>query len=498
VWVLLLLSVVNTGAFSLLGPLEPWMSTNVYAAWGQLGGPMELNKSYRWNVPFVTYGFTPEFKTYYGTQGVAAVEAAAAVLNAIPPATDLAQTNDYPLFTGFWNPAAANQYLIDVKSEFVTMFLNCLGVGPPVRSVFVVNGTFAATNPVPGTNYPLVMRNFDPLTGEPTDVVNGVQFSFDFIAVNGWLEAVEFSVDPLAIYNTAAGREGNNPGSVLTGLTHDDVAALRFLLAQEARRVEPLLPDVVPWPLLGSNGLPLMHTNFTVVAERPGVNKIELVRHDPGTGLLGRIYDDVYFADGTAHTQTVARLVSSPDILITTRDFGVETLTGPGGYRTYFAKYEDGPMIIAWTNCAALNGDPGGAGPGIMVPGTTLTLPQYGRYRSLNGAEAFNPPDYFFSYNFGVFDLSTNAPYEFGLLDKPPPISLYFAAQPSGENTLTTWSLLVRANAMYRVEASSNLVDWFPVSTNHNASGILRLQREPAESQLFYRASELPSDLSFP
>lgn len=47
---------------------------------------MEIDQGYRWNVPLVTYGFTPEFVEFFGTNGVAAVESAAAIApQEIPP-----------------------------------------------------------------------------------------------------------------------------------------------------------------------------------------------------------------------------------------------------------------------------------------------------------------------------------------------------------------------------------------------------------------------------
>jgi hypothetical protein len=56
----------QTAAFSLLGPYEAWMQTSncfrlpvtlPYNQPGDIGGPMCISNGYRWNVPFVTYGF---------------------------------------------------------------------------------------------------------------------------------------------------------------------------------------------------------------------------------------------------------------------------------------------------------------------------------------------------------------------------------------------------------------------------------------------------------
>ena len=51
-------AVPRAHAFSLLGPFQPWMEyTNDLRQVGDIGGPMEINSGYRWNVPVVSYGF---------------------------------------------------------------------------------------------------------------------------------------------------------------------------------------------------------------------------------------------------------------------------------------------------------------------------------------------------------------------------------------------------------------------------------------------------------
>ncbi len=72
---LLTLSVARVGAFSLLGPYADWMDqTLAYKQPGDIGGPMDINEEYRWNVPVVTYAFDQSFLDYFGSNGAAAVE----------------------------------------------------------------------------------------------------------------------------------------------------------------------------------------------------------------------------------------------------------------------------------------------------------------------------------------------------------------------------------------------------------------------------------------
>jgi len=51
-----------------------------------------IEESYRWNIPIITYGFDSEFVEYFGQVGVAEIEKAIAILNALPPASKMSAT----------------------------------------------------------------------------------------------------------------------------------------------------------------------------------------------------------------------------------------------------------------------------------------------------------------------------------------------------------------------------------------------------------------------
>ena len=104
--VFLIASTVGSGAFALLGPVQPWMQmTNGVINPGDIGGPMCISNGYRWNVPVVTYGFDQSFLNYFGSNGVAAVESAIQILNDLPPASQIALTNYAP-----WMNATIQSY----------------------------------------------------------------------------------------------------------------------------------------------------------------------------------------------------------------------------------------------------------------------------------------------------------------------------------------------------------------------------------------------------
>lgn len=95
----LLLLATHASGFALLGPYTDWMmQTNGYRQRWDIGGPMDINEGYRWNVPVVTYAFDKGFLDYFGLKGVAAVESAIQILNELPPASKLVVTN-YPFYS---------------------------------------------------------------------------------------------------------------------------------------------------------------------------------------------------------------------------------------------------------------------------------------------------------------------------------------------------------------------------------------------------------------
>src|SRR5437660_6326181 len=122
--------------FSLVGPYATWMQqTNGYKQPGDIGGPMDMGQGYRWNVPVVTYAFDKSFIDFFGSNGVAAVEGAIAVLNTLPPVSSVAVSN-FPAQAMRYNYAAQGQQLFDLKSATLALLLEHMGLGPATRNVF--------------------------------------------------------------------------------------------------------------------------------------------------------------------------------------------------------------------------------------------------------------------------------------------------------------------------------------------------------------------------
>ena len=303
--VLLILSLVlwlpdvQVKAFSLIGPYEDWMDvTNSFRQPGDIGGPMDISAGYRWNVPLVTYGFDQSFLEYFGSNGVAAVEAAIKILNDLPNASRLELTN-YPDSTERINYSASAQNLWDLKSAAVAALVEQIGLAQPVRFVFSIrrwdsileqfvttqNSVLNDTNLMPDL---VIERNYDSQTLLATYVVNGTEYSgyvvYPDLANNGVptvADVREFQIDPLQQSYTAVADGVFNGGPQLgafgmfyTDLTYDDVGGIKFLLSSNNVNVESLLPSVQP----ANQNSPLIRT-----ALRPGVEKIAFLSHPHDT-----------------------------------------------------------------------------------------------------------------------------------------------------------------------------------------------------------------------
>ena len=97
-------------AFTIYGPLETWQTTALSygtrfwdsptivtlnqaptvpgnVPYTEPGGPKNFGEGSRLNIPTLTYTYDATFLNYYGTEGVAAIDQAFAILNKLPTAT---------------------------------------------------------------------------------------------------------------------------------------------------------------------------------------------------------------------------------------------------------------------------------------------------------------------------------------------------------------------------------------------------------------------------
>lgn len=337
---------------------------------GDLGGPMNIGEGYRWNVPFVTYGFDSGFLNFFGSNGVAAVEEAVALLNSLPPATDLVVSGAPTVSFLPVNAGAAELQRYDLKSRALASLLQCLGLAQSSRYIYTLRDrTVIGTT----TNFSVIQRHFDPANYVATNVVNGVLYTYttatDVLSgTNHYADAVETRVSGnINALGVAGVGEALGAGQLLGDLTADDLGGLKYLLRYGNIVRESLLPDV--------RGTGPNLSNWVNTALRPGAEKVSLVRQPAvaGTGAflpLTNRYTDAYFDGEQLKRQELERVTTQPDILFSGRDLG----TILGFYPVFFAA----GGVTNWLNLASLNGQPDAAGPGIIRPPMTLAFSTVG------------------------------------------------------------------------------------------------------------------------
>ena len=280
---------------------------------------MCLSNGYRWNVPVVTYGFDQSFLDYFGSNGVAAVQGAIAVLNDLPPASSIVPGN-FPYALSRYNESALAQSLYDLKSESLSLLLEQLGLADPARNIFVLRQwnpafkvlllkdiTFVLVEAGwPAGTIPtyIVQRNFDPQTLSASTSVDNVFYSAEILIGPNQNFINPFPSVPDA-HPTVAGYD-LNAGQFYIGLTYDDVGGLAYLLSTNNVNYETLLSGVVG---AGTNA-----NSFVNGAWRPGVDKITFIPQPVDSSNIflptTNYYTDSYITNGILQQQQVVRIIS--------------------------------------------------------------------------------------------------------------------------------------------------------------------------------------------
>jgi hypothetical protein len=426
--------VYQAGAFTLLGPDAPWQTTQLGYNTDRptpIGSPMSIGEEYRWNVPVIYYGFTPDFLNFFGQTGVTEVEKAIKFFNDLPSASQL-NLDNYPLTSQRINQRAQALGLMDLKSFTMTIMMNELGLTDPTRYVFTLRDRWIPAGGSP-TNYFVIKRNFDPVTWQHSSYINGQLWTYATIIDNATGASdslvINTPVDPLALTGlinspvtgaggtTVLGGGGQVLGGFWTGLTRDDVGGLKYIYRRNNYNVETAPTSAFssgggggPW------GIPGGGTNnvFVNVALRPGVDKVQFVRANYNS-LFGQFtpftnsYSDSYITNGSTVTQGLQRALGVPDIL-----FDAADIQGGDNTQVHVAY---AITTNSFVNNDALNGDALQLGPGVINVANGTTPVYILTYNSV-GPMFFNSFPSFLSevdqvvqfFNWGSFDGSTNEP----------------------------------------------------------------------------------------
>lgn len=387
------------------------------------GGPVSIGEEYRWNVPTVYYGFSPDFLNYFGQTGVNEIEKGIKFLNDLPTLTSV-NIDQYPLTSQRVNHRADALFLVDLKSYALSSMMSDMGLSDPARFVFTLRNRWIGAGGAP-TNYHVIKRNFDPITWQHSSYINGQLWTYITIIDNatGANDSIAITepVDPLAssgLINApvAAGNTLLLAGGFWTGLTRDDVGGLKYIYRGDNYNVENA--PVTAFSTGGGGGpwgIPGGGTNNTFVnqALRSGIGKVQFVRanYDSLFGTftpVTNIYTDTFITNGATRTQGLQRSLQAVDIL-----FDAADLQGGDATQVIIGSSN---LFLAWINNDAVNGVAGQLGPGVIstsvgaVPGFTLVFNSVGpmffntwpAFLSEASSSAF--------FRWGSFDGSTNEP----------------------------------------------------------------------------------------
>ena len=488
--VLFLCVAQNAMAFSLLGPFAPWMTRDVGFIHDEaydIGGPRNLGDEFRWNVPVLTYGFDEDFKNFFGQPGIDAVEKAVAMLNALPPASQIVLSNRATQVERI-HLTASSEDLYDVGSMALALLVEQIGLANPGRSTWVVNSVTAPTGEESNLPFPndfVIQRNFDPVTLTPTRSVNGDVFTYSIIdfapslfpmlpELNRIVSRTLVNQAAVPVVSVAEALpnlfEFNyqfRAGNYFLRLSNDDLGGLKYLLHPNNVHLEPTLATV---RALGGG------TNFVNVAFRPGVDKITFQRFDPDDQPITNIFVDPYLLDGESHTQTLQRRIATPDVLFTAANHPRQF--GP-------------PALVRRTmpNFSHQNG----SGSGILQPEVVISFDKLG---DINREPWFSDgsDEYVIDPRWSSFDSRTIKPSIFPVGPAYQSGRTLSVRAIDGTNSAPAveWKLRLIAGVQYAIENSVDLKSWSNV-TNITALPIHTLTNSATadSSTTFWRARRI-------
>jgi hypothetical protein len=435
-WLLLgLAAAQQAGAFTYWGPLEAWQTADLdyglryyyslvsptsicQLGTTENGGPKNFGEGSRLTTPIVTYGFDITFLEYFGEQGVAAVDSAMNVLNALPPASSININNYLTEGNEQINYTAEAGDLLDLKTVVLWLMIEHMGLLGETHVYDLHSRVLRAGAPACGYDYLVVVRNYDPYTWNPSTYVNGRQYGY-FIwdgcpAGVGVGDAIEIPSDTeVTRFTAVATPEAIQLGGYYLGLTRDDVGGLKYLYSKDNFMLQGLDSNSVAEPFT-SSWMPVNSTNtisgmsnfFGVLG---GVEKITFVRVNFNP-LVGTNFNPIIYnykipyinTNGQYSQLSVQRTVSTPDILFTAADMDPTA-------------YPLGDAALTRTNAFIVSpyASPGGGITGsTIVPNMLVTLNDV-------GALYYNQNPYFMDsstnngypiFIWGSFDGTTNAP----------------------------------------------------------------------------------------
>ncbi len=498
------IGLTTANAFSLLGPYAPWMDkAKGYQQPDDIGGPMDIDEEYRWNVPVLTYGFDPSFIDYFGSNGVAAVEEAIQILNDLPRASDMVLTN-FP--TQVLHPGAASaDFVVDVKLTTLWLLLEHMGLAQPSRYVFTFrhldsnywyNAGIHCQNALVTENcwsswaepYYITRRNFDPQTRLSSTVVDDIPYTGAAIprsneSVTLVTQPIDFDDPHIAAIADASPfvlASFHDANITAESLSRDDAGGLQYLLSSNNVNFETLISGV--------HGAGTNADSWVNGAWRPGVEKITFLRQEYASVLqqatvpLTNRFTDTYISNGVVLYQQLERIISKPDILFAVADVGE---TNASQDLTWVRRTD----ASSWQNNAALNGDGSKAGPGVIQGPVQIVFNKIGDriWTDYAGYSTLDPFTWGSSISNGVSSIS----YPVGQSSNSEfTVRFRLAGNDGAELFHRTWQSPVPHGGSVSLQVSSNLFDWSTPFVVSNRGAIVEWhQASVTAKQRYFRVA---------
>jgi hypothetical protein len=431
----------HAGAFVLWGPIEaqqtaamdysnPAGSIRFYYYYVEPsldgienGGPKYPGYASRLTTPIVTYGFDDTFLAYFGAQGVAAVDSAFQVLNALPTASSANLENFLTEGAVQINYTAQAMGLYDLKSVVLSLMAEHMGLLGETHVWDLTARALYPSVPANPCNYEYYIANFsyDPVTYDPSPYVNGRQYGYDiWDGCNVGVDVGAVEEIPLDTasprYTAIATQSLQEYGGYYLNFTRDDMGGLRFLYSKTNYAFLALDSNSVVEPFGNSTWEAVNTTNAITgisnfVGLIGGAEKITFVKVNfdsllnPGFTPVTYHYTVPYVTNFQLSQLSVTRTVTTPDILFT-----AAFLIANGPPITDFELTRTGTFIPSTYVSPG-----GGITPSTINPAELIVLnnagPQYFDYNPsfLDALDYAQYP----VFNWGSFDGTTNPPIVF-------------------------------------------------------------------------------------
>jgi len=251
--------------------------------------PRNLGEEFRWNNPVLYYTYDQSFLNYFGSNGVAAVDAAVGILNGLNGVSSYSSDlSEFPLEEIDVNATAGALHLFDLKSAALELLFERLGLADPEHWTWCLHAkALLPLQACPNYDFTVIQRNFDPVTLAPSRYVNGTLFTYSIQQVCPPDPRGDFGVAlPLPVdisadrYTALATPKITLPdaayydfvpnlifyGYFHTGLTRDDMGGLRYLYATNTLVNEASGPGTVTEALDLTTTNLLYTSNLTLFA----------------------------------------------------------------------------------------------------------------------------------------------------------------------------------------------------------------------------------------